>query len=280
MNAGELLVQIPQWKLRYFAIPRVANTSLKLTLARLLGFKTSHFAQSVWPHTTAEQGVHNYELAPWPRNISENLPWADGVSEDNWFQFTVVRNPLERLWSAWVLLVLLEEPHLRVMNRPVSTQNVIKMSSLDEIADEFQSFLKSVDLVSLSRSDVHFIPQTKLLDGWLPMFKIFDLGDLFKLQVELTAHLQPYGVEEFVLQKVNTSLLPFGLIDLSRLDLSPVYEVYAGDYSGFHFAEVELRKKISISNSAVEHLLNSLNHVREVHRRIFFLWNHYQGKLP
>lgn len=272
--AADILVRIPQWKLSYFAVPRAANTSIKLTLATALGYQEGFFMQSCWPHSTAALGVHNRQLAPWSMDASNPNLWLRDNLDHNWLAFTVVREPLQRLWSSWILLVLLEEPHLRAVGWHVACKGDLESAtSFAEIVDAFQEFLNSEDFMNLTKHDVHFIPQSTLLAEVLPFVKGWRLDQMAELQSSLDRHLKSYGVAIPEIRRSNESLLPPDLCNLENLNIAHALEVYEEDYSSFDFLPLN---SLAVTEPRVlneSDMLHGLQQLREVNLRMYQMWS-------
>ena len=213
------MVLIPEFKVAYFVIPKAAGTSIKLALAHLMSLDETHFGQSDWPHSTSALGVHNQHLAPWPKPGDIDAALDVMASEaDEWFVFTVVRDPLRRLVSAWELLILLEDPHLKVMGRWTPEMTVSLDGVGSAIAENFQAFASSSQLKLLASQDPHFIPQSVLLADTPLVPEVFHLESMEALQQALAVHFASLGLQVPKIDSANESLLPRSLWDLDGLD--------------------------------------------------------------
>lgn len=274
----ELLVVIPDFKVAYFAIPKAGNTTIKLALAQLMGLDESHFEQSDWPHSSAALGVHNQQLAPWPKPSEIPAALKAITNElDDWFVFTVVRDPLWRLVSAWELLILLEDPHLKVMGRWTADMTVATRREPFAIAKAFQEFASSSQLKFLADEDAHFIPQTKLLAGAPFAPDVFRLERLEVLEQALDVHFSALGMQGPRISCVNESLVPRSLFDIGGLNTSLVHSIYAGDYTQLGYTP---DYSSAASNDADENEALATRAVLRVcdgNRRIYSLWTSGRG---
>lgn len=269
----ELLVVIPEFKVAYFALPKVANTSIKLAFAQLLGLDEDYFGQSDWPHSTVALGVHSQHLAPWP-TPSEIDTTLDAMTNksDEWLVFTVVRDPILRLVSAWESLVLLEDPHLKVTGRWTHEMTVSLVGEQSSIANAFQAFARSSQLQWLAVQDPHFIPQTTLLSDAPLVPKVFHLERLDSLERSLREHFACLELQGPVIAAVNERLLPRSLLDLNHIDSTPVWEIYAEDFMKFGYSPDYSRVTSDDVHDGTFAVRAALR-VRDANRRIHFLWS-------
>lgn len=268
----DLVVSIPNWRLAYFAVPRSGNTSIKLAFAKTLGYDEEFFVSSKWPHATPALGVHNRMLAPWTTENINTEEIIKNIRAGDWFGFTVVRDPLKRIYSSWQLLVLMQDPHLRAMGRQVLSSKNVQLNSFTEIREAFQEFLNSKDLANLAEEDVHFIPQASLLKGVLSDIKIFDLGSMHLLQNQLDDHFSKLALTPPYITFNNDSLLPSKLIDYSLLDLSNFFSLYKEDYDLFRYVRQNSLDDFEAKIDFEKILLSNLNYIRKTHARISWLW--------
>jgi len=268
-----LEVSIPELKLTYFSIPRSGNTTVKLALAKLLGRSEADFLESDWPHATAALGVHNSALAPW-NSYSENgpMPTAEVRESLDWLTFTVVRNPLNRLWSAWFLLILLEDPHLSAMGRPLHTNLNLRQCEPRDIIDAFTVFLNSHQLVELMQCDVHFVPQNELLRDAPKNKEVFYLENFSRFEERLLGHLENLIDLPLNLEKLNESILSLNDFDPIDRDISKVFYLYRDDYKEFGYQAQTVFSGNGRSQKEIKNLILTCDQVRERNRRILALW--------
>lgn len=95
---------LPQHKIVYLSVTKVACTSLRWMLADLAGEDLRSFSRNATAVQSRLMTIHNGRYR-WKhvRNLRE-MP-RDEVAEvsprNGWFVFAVVRDPWSRLWSAW-----------------------------------------------------------------------------------------------------------------------------------------------------------------------------------
>jgi hypothetical protein len=91
-------VVLDAYNLAYFPLPKAANTSLKLALYEL------ESGQPYGQDPVLPRNIHHY--APWR---TETFQDADRIAQAGRVRFAVVRDPIERLLSAYVHRVLMRD---------------------------------------------------------------------------------------------------------------------------------------------------------------------------
>jgi len=199
----------PSCKVCYVAVPKVASTALEWLMADLAGLDMQRFHRTLASVPTREQTVH--ARAQWPAHLRLQRPTAkDAAGVDRtWFVFAAVRDPRERVWSAWQSKFLVrrrryvdefgDEPWFpRVPQEPA------------DVVEDFARFVDALAAGStnLLRSNVHFRGQAQtVLDGPFEVGHLHAVRDIAKLLDDLGAHLRPYGVRVPDLRRDNTTPL-------------------------------------------------------------------------
>ncbi|MGH8866606.1 MAG: sulfotransferase family 2 domain-containing protein [Actinomycetes bacterium] len=231
-------IVIRELKLLYVAVPKAAWTSLLTLLADLAGLPRSAFTGSLKPEVTMPMAVH--DMAIWRRagRVLETLEAHErdqALTGNDWFRFTVVRDPASRLWSAWQSKLLMREPAYadtfgdqpwfpRIPTNP------------DQIVEDFRAFTLALRERAWDDSvrDVHWAPQ-HLLAHRLPLGHVGRVERLEDTLNALRAHLSGGAVVPTALPQENRALLAFtpGLYDEKSADT--VADLYADDYTHFGY---------------------------------------------
>jgi hypothetical protein len=209
-------------RLLYVPVPKAGSTAILWALARAAGLRAGDFRRSRKLEVTRALAVHDASI--W--GASHRL--AGRSSEEveqilrsrSWFRLTVVREPVRRLWSAWVSKVLVRDP--RFINafgdedwfpeRPGSAHDVL---------ESFRRFVCVLPTRAAEWHDPHWSAQVDILG--LPGIQYDHVGRLERFDETaslLTDYvgrrgrtLEPPGAE-------NPSLIPFdpGVLDRPSLD--------------------------------------------------------------
>jgi len=105
-------VVLPEFRVIYVPVPKAACTTLLWLIADAAGLDSQRFAKSPAPEVAPALTVHDLNL--WPKSHrmrDRGEGWLREASNDpEWLLFSVVRDPLPRVWSAWQSKLLLREP--------------------------------------------------------------------------------------------------------------------------------------------------------------------------
>jgi hypothetical protein len=202
-------------RLAYVPMPKAASTALLLALSELAGVRSDDLVRSRKLEVTRALTVHDGSL--WPaahrlvgRNEAE-LEWI--LRSDDWFRFTVVREPARRIWSAWVSKVLVRNPRFVLMYDeelfpapPLSAEDVV---------GSFRRFVASLPDRPKWR-DSHWLAQADLLGLTDVTYShIGRIEAIDRTVAEVGEYLRRRGGALPTLQAENRSFLPFspGLFD-------------------------------------------------------------------
>jgi sulfotransferase famil protein len=159
-------VVLPELRVLFLPVPKAGCTSMLWLLADLAGIPAERFARSSQAEVTPALTVHDMGLwAPHRLADFEGAERERVLNEDGWLRFSIVRDPVRRLWSAWQTKLLLREPRFldafgdepwfpRVPERPA------------DLVEDFGHFVAA--LRSGSVEDVHWGVQHELV-GQLPL---------------------------------------------------------------------------------------------------------------
>jgi len=275
-----ITVGLDDFRIAYSAIPRCANTSIKLALFKL---STGREFQGYigdgprWPHSTSKLEIHRNDIAEFTY-LTEND--SDLIESNYDFWFTIVDTPLRRLFSSYYMFVLLEDPHLTVMGRDTKTFPKLEEISYSSITAHFEDFTKSEYLRYLMEVDVHFIPQSNLL-GNLPSsskLRFYGLHDVAKMEIELNTFLLKNRIQRVIeVPKSNTSLLSVDNIDISWDCHAMVESLYKED-SKMSKARLTIRQnRKQMMYQKDERLMSAaVNEIRERNRRIYAIYERHK----
>jgi hypothetical protein len=154
-------IVLPEHRVLFLPVPKAGCTSVLWLLAELAGIPAERFARSSLAEVTPALTVHDmgrwtgHRLADFEGDERERV-----LREDGWLRFTIVRDPVRRLWSAWETKLLLREPRFvdafgdqpwfpRLPERPA------------DLVEDFRRFVAA--LRDESAEDVHWAVQHDLV---------------------------------------------------------------------------------------------------------------------
>jgi len=159
------IVVLDELKIAFLPMPKSGCTSMLWTLADLAGLRRERFLRSQQHEVSRALTVH--DMQRWrPTHRWLHHPEArrrEILADDSWLRFTIVRDPVARLWSAWQSKLLLQEPRFveRFSAEPWFPRGV---ASVDDLLDAFRSFVAALDAESdTAPHDAHWGPQSGLL---------------------------------------------------------------------------------------------------------------------
>ncbi len=236
-------IVIEELRIVYVPVSKAACTSLRWLLADLLGLPPGSFEDPAKFRATQGQTIQNVNKWP-PQYIVQRADpgWLEEVAgAENWFRFSVVRDPARRLWSAWQSKVLLRQPGFLGAFGEESWFPGIP-SSPEEVLEGYERFVAALDEEDEDRrpSDPHWRPQTDLLGDATPALnhvgRVETLGDTLGL---LGEHVARFGLELPEMRRENVTPLPYPEGLLSEEAVRIIREYYAPDYRAFDYPEPE-----------------------------------------
>jgi len=138
----ELMLVFPKYKTLFAPVPKTGITSIKTWFLQIHG---------KYDGVNAHVPVQEYGL---PKALKEHRVTIDDI-EENYFKFSVVRNPFYRLISAYVHFFIRD----KLSYRPVANMVQGKMLTFAELVD----LLSSMPAAAI---DPHFRPQYTFITGF------------------------------------------------------------------------------------------------------------------
>ena len=179
-------VVLPELRVLFLPVPKAGCTSVLWLLADLAGIPPERFSRSRLAEVTPALTVHDTNLwAPHRLADFEGDERERVLAEDGWLRFTIVRDPVRRLWSAWQTKLLLREPRFvdafgdqpwfpRVPERPA------------DLREDFRSFVAALSNPSVE--DVHWGVQHELVSQ-LPLTHVGRVERFDETLARLREHL-------------------------------------------------------------------------------------------
>lgn len=224
-------------KLLYVATPKVACTSLKWWFASLEGYSQALRSPNGSQETDPDSVIHDtfHKVAP---EVTGLLPEAlvEALTADDYFRFAVVRNPFNRIFSAWQSKILLREP-LQIDAYSLQEFVYLPIDGLGDISAAFERFLEYLSAEEApSFRDVHWMPQSELLRpdlvNYSMLARIEDSGPLGRALLE---RLGPDVEDPFAARRSNKSLVPYLSELISPRSRELIQSIYASDFELFGY---------------------------------------------
>ncbi len=237
--APENTFVVPDAKIMYVSVTKVACTSLRWMVADLAGEDLESFYDAPSAHQTRLMTIHR-ERSFWKRTpqLGRTPPALRAqISPDNgWLVFAVVRDPWSRLWSAWQSKFLVRHtPYVRRYEQEPWFPR--PATSPERVLEDFARFVEAAPWLSHRRlrGDRHFRPQLdSVRPSGIAYSRIYDLHRLGELFDDLHAHLENLGIDrELYLPRANETPLPLIRPVYSPALLDRVEELYAADFEAF-----------------------------------------------
>lgn len=224
-------------KLLYVATPKVACTSLKWWFAALEGYAQALRGPNGSLETDPDLVIHDtfHKVAPDVTPLQSDT-LAGVLASEDYFKFSVVRNPYKRIFSAWQSKILLREPfQIRAYQGHDFVHHPIH--HMGDISVAFEKFLEHL---AVNESpvfwDLHWTPQVELLRPDLINYSIVaKIEDTDALSRALLTRLGP-GIEDpFKSKRSNESLIPYLSELVSVRSCQLIRSIYARDFEAFGY---------------------------------------------
>ena len=224
-------------KIVYYAVPKVACTSLKWQMAELQGEDRGQFDGILSLEAVPDLAIH--DRASWRRTPTihevDGSALGDWAAGEDWFRFAVVRDPVARTWSGWQSKILSRDPRYLVdypelMDFPTP-------ETIDDVLGLFADFVALLaDPTQRIGRDYHFQAQTAVIptpgDG-IAGPRIFTTAQIPELQLELARHVKASGRELPPLRRSNEALFDVPTSALPRETVTRLVTLFAADYDAF-----------------------------------------------
>lgn len=229
---GSMMVS-EQHKLLYIPVAKCACTSLKSMMVKLAGVDQAELAIQLGVHMVTDRFNTGVQLKDKPMDLARAI-----LASDEYFKFSVIRNPLERLVSAYLEKFVYNRHGQRNLmhTRPLLTQ----IQGSDDIDidrgisfDEFVAYIIEQDPMEL---DPHWRPQYLYFQGVPHLSRIFRLEEIEKLSAYLETHL---GVQVTLAHKNKTRKSDLLLPEVATMTAAQVDETDAIDPASFLTANNE-----------------------------------------
>jgi Sulfotransferase family len=262
-------------RLAYVPVPKAASTTILGALFEVAGLRSEDRLRSRKLEVTRALTVH------------DRLQWGAGhqlagrgaielesiLRSDEWFRFTVVREPVRRIWSAWVTKVLVRNP-LFVLMYGGEDLFPAPPSTARDVIESFRRFVAALPHRP-EWSDPHWSPQADLLG--LPEIAYSHVGRVEQLDrtvAEVSSYMRRRGSTLPTLRVENRSFLPFsyGLFDPMAHEASVRWTARDCEAFGYESLPYPNGEPDSRWYGAVEANIPALRTLIEHNERFLDLW--------
>ncbi|MDN5851777.1 MAG: sulfotransferase family protein, partial [Actinomycetia bacterium] len=174
--------------------------------------------------------------AQWPRNLRMRRPTPEDAKDagvdSTWFVFSAVRDPRERLWSAWQSKFLVRRRRYVDEFGDESWFPRVPVEP-SQVIEDFARFVGALTAgaTDLMRSNVHFRGQARtVLDAPFDVAHLYEVRDIPTLLDDVGAHLRPYDVSVPELRRDNTTPLKLTADVLAGGVDETIVDLYRDDF--------------------------------------------------
>jgi sulfotransferase famil protein len=204
-------------ELLYVPVPRSGSTAVLWALAESEQLPEARFFESGKLEVTRALTVHDLSLWGEPRHLAGRSETDRDriLSSDAWLRFTVIREPVRRIWSAWLAKVLLRDPRFV---RAFGAEDWFpgRVGNAREVVAAFRRFVAVLGQRPAEWHDPHWSAQADLAGvGEVAYSVLARMEELPAALAPVDDHLGRHGRRPLALRCENASLLPFtpGLLD-------------------------------------------------------------------
>ncbi|MGZ4505217.1 MAG: sulfotransferase family 2 domain-containing protein [Nocardioidaceae bacterium] len=230
---------LPEQKMVYISVTKVACTSLRWMVADLAGEDLASFYPAIGAQQTRLMTIHtnrdHWQKSPQIKNTPPEI--LREIHPDNgWFVFACVRDPWSRLWSAWQSKFLVRHAFYsdNYADEPWFPRVPAKPS---DVVEDFAAFVKARpwETHELLQTDWHFQPQvSSVRPEGVNYSRVYDLHEFSTLTSDIRAHLERIGQpRELYLPRANETPLGLTREALSDGVAEVVEDAYRADFDAF-----------------------------------------------
>ena len=206
-HVASAAIVLDELQLVYVPVPKSGSTAMLWALLELSELDRGDFASSPKLEVTRALTIHDTRI--WgSRHLLDGRDARTLFDSPEWLAFTIVREPVRRIWSAWVSKILLRDPRF-VTTFGDEAWFPEPPSSAEDVVRSFRSFVEVLPQRTADWHDPHWSPQAELIGiGGLGYDVVARVEDLPGALDPVTAHLRHRG-RELRVGRENPSLAAF-----------------------------------------------------------------------
>jgi hypothetical protein len=204
-------IALEELRLVYVPVPKAGSTAILWALAEAAGLDRERFHRSAKLEVARALTIHDSSAWGGERVLStrpaEQI--ASMLESSEWLTFTVVREPVRRIWSAWFGKVLLREPRFVTTYGHEPWFPPLPESAADVVA-AFHRFVDELPRHPKGWHDPHWSCQADLLGlDTVAYDLVARVEELPEALARVDSHLRQQGRAGLELRRENPSLVPF-----------------------------------------------------------------------
>ena len=240
LHVEQSAIVLDDLRLVFVPIPKAGSTAVLWALLELVELDPTAFRQSRKLETTRALTIHDLSIWGGEHRIDNRAQDASTIfASPEWLAFTIVRDPVPRLWSAWVSKVLVRDPRF-VAAFGDEPWFPVSVSTADEVVRAFRAFVEVLPERPAEWHDPHWSSQAELAGiGELPYDLVARVEDLPDALDPVASHLRGQGRDALRLRRENPSLIPFsqGLLDDDTWDRCAAFTAQDREAFGYPMPE-------------------------------------------
>jgi hypothetical protein len=225
-------------RLLYVPVPKAGSTAILWALAKAAGLRTRDFLHSHKLEVTRALAIHDASIWGASHRLTgrSTEKVAHILRSDDWFRLTLVRDPVRRLWSAWVSKMLVRDPRfVRAFGNEDWFPRQPRAAS--DVVESFRRFVSILPARADEWHDPHWSAQVDVLG--LPAIEYGHVGRLERFDETVSLLADYVGARGRTLEppasSENPSLIPFDPVVLDRSSLDACNLWTARDRGAFGY---------------------------------------------
>lgn len=260
-----------RFHLVYVSVAKAACTSMKHVLAFLQDERdVLREGQESW-EVERDLIVHERHLWRKTPSLADLAPDDQRrvLDSEDYFRFSLVRNPFTRIFSAWQSKILLQEPSQLQSYRgtPLLVREVTSPQDIFKSFERFLEYIRESEWPDI-RND-HWAPQTKLLfRDRISFTRIGKVEEMPSALAALAAHIARFGGELPPMSKRNESLISWDPALVSSRSIDLIRQMYRDDFECFGYAPTPPHARRPLSSESWQTVLAAISMLRSRHERL------------